>query len=381
MAVTKNEQRTWGVVAYLMADQRDLSQEDAQELDDVATEEAKKLVRAARGLDDVYLSVHVDLTRTTGSLRYRVPGSLVPEPDREQRAGFDNLVSFIEEAKIEQPAKYHMLILWGHGSGPLGLFSDPEGGAEDQTGQLTLLDLHEVLRRTSHVYQKDPLDLLLVKSCYMATLEAATAIQTLVRYMICSQARVPLRTWTVWEEIFERLAGPPESVGPVVLQAIGRHYRDIAERNNRDEVPFSLLQPSGMAQLHEPLRMLFATMQDYISDPDIAAAIEHARPGVGGDQALVDVRRLCSNLMAVGYSELSARAAAVDAAITPMLVLDNTPSDSAFGGVGLFHFPRDPLLRIESFANQVTEELYLGLEFPNITGWSALALPRTAVTV
>jgi hypothetical protein len=373
------EEREWGVIAYVMADQRDLSKEDAAQFDEIATQEARKLIRAARGLQNVYLSVHVDLTSRQGALRYLVPGRVgrdSVEELKEQRAGIDGLVKFVEASKREQPARHRMLILWGHGFGPLGLFADPDGGEAKQTGVLTLPDLQTALTR---IKDCGKVDILLVKSCYMATLEAATELEGLTDYMICSQGLIPLRTWTVWEEVFERLEGEPRKVAEDVLQAIATHYRDVVERNERSEIPFSLLRPSGIGQVRERIAALSAALLSYAGDPTVAEAIEQARPVAGGDKALLDVRRLCSNLMASEYVDLANCASALQEAIQPALVVANTPDDSAFGGVGVFHFPRDPLLRVQSFANEVTELLYLSLDFPKTTGWGALAFPPLPV--
>ena len=61
--------------------------------------------------------------------------------------------------------------------------------------------------------------------------------------------------------------------------------------------------------------------------------------------------------------------------LKPYVIVENTPAGSSFGGLGLFHFPRNPLLRVESFANEVTEEKYAELVFSQETQWHKVAFP------
>ena len=374
--------RPWRVLAYIVGDQEGLPPDEAEQIDKVAMDEAKKMVRAARGQDDMYLAVHVDLTLEPGGLLYVVPLEKEPLRIEEERVGLKGIIEFVREAKDLLPATNTMVILWGHGGGPLGLFADPHGGSDGGrgTGQLTLPQLRELLHEASGICPRGKIDVLLVKSCYVATLEAAREIDKLTDYMICSQARVPLRTWSIWEEIFEQLDGEPQAVVHAVMSAIDEHYKDAVERNDRAEIPFSLLKPGGVKEfIDAPMAALCGYIADHLDDPRIAAAIEQARPAAGGDKALLDVRTLLANLINVGDPDLAAIAAALDRAIKPYVIVENTPAGSAFGGLGLFHFPRNPLLRVESFANEVTEEKYAELLFSQETQWHKVAFPSARV--
>jgi hypothetical protein len=373
--------RTWRVLAYIVGDQEGLPPDEAQQIDKVATEEAKKMVRAARGQDDMYLAVHVDLTLTPGGQLFVVPGPKEPLHIDEDRVGLKGIIEFVKQAKDLLPATHTMVILWGHGGGPLGLFADPHGGPEggNRTGQLTLPQLRQLLNEASGICPKGKIDVLLVKSCYVATLEAAREIDKLTDYLICSQARVPLRTWSIWEEVFEQIDGEPKDVVNAVMRAIDVHYEDVAERNGRAEIPFSLIKPAGVKEFMDgPMAALCGYLSAHLDDPRIAAAIEQARPPAGGDKALLDVRALLANLINVGDPDLAAIAGALDRAIKPYVVVENTPAGSSFGGLGLFHFPRNPLLRVASFANDVTEEKYAELLFSQGTQWHKVAFPSAA---
>jgi hypothetical protein len=207
-------------------------------------------------------------------------------------------------------------------------------------------------------------------------------LDSLTDYLICSQARVPLRTWSIWEEVFEQLCKGPEEVATAVMRALDEHYKELAERNGRAEIPFSLLKPSGVkTRIDEPMAALCRYLSTRLDDPGIAAAIEGARPASGGDKALLDVRTLLTNLINVGDPDLAAFADTLDKAIKPHVVVENTPDGSDFGGLGLFHFPRSPLLRVESFANEVTEEKYADLLFCKETQWHKLAFPSATGVV
>jgi hypothetical protein len=122
-----SEPRSWGVWVYIVGDHEGLSGDEATEINRVATEEALKLVRAARGLEDIYLSVHVDLTNEKGSSIYRVPGVREPERRPEDRTSLESLVAFLRTEKADRPTAHNLVILWGHSGGPMGLFSDPDG--------------------------------------------------------------------------------------------------------------------------------------------------------------------------------------------------------------------------------------------------------------
>jgi hypothetical protein len=369
-------ERSWGVLVYIIGDHQGLSKEEADDIDKVATEEALKLVRAARGLDDVYVSVHVDLTHEKGSSVYRVPekvaGDRKPERRPEDRASLANLVEFIETEKAARPTKHKLVILWGHSGGPIGLFQDPDGGPG--TGTLRLSELGKILP-AFRTKPQAPIDILLVKSCYLASLEAAWEVERIVDFMICSQARVPLRTWTIWEEVFEQINKDkePQALAHDILAALDRHYSDVVERNDRDEIPFSLLKPAGVTAVKPPLTKLLEFLLAHRNDPRILQAIEDARPSNSGDKALVDLRNLCVNLMNVGDERLTLLAAALDSTLADGLIVKTTPETSRFNGVGVFHFPRDPLLRTESFANIVTEAVYADLSFAKAVPWSRLA--------
>jgi hypothetical protein len=373
------QERPWGVLAYIVADQSDLPPTDARKLDAVALKEVEKMVAAARGCDEMYLSVHLDRTLTRGSLRVTVPGGWENLP--EEQSGLAGLQEFVETARSHCPAERYLLLLWGHGGGPLGLFSDPDPGVDrgKGRGELSLKQLPAILDRGRRGFSRDAVDVVVVKSCYAATLEALYEIGTRADYVISSQARVPLRTWTHWEEL--RLLTAKVSTDAVafgVLEAIAEHYQDPRERHGRAEIPFTLFRPERAADVASILEQLSKRLLAQGDNPAVARAVERSRPGAAGDKALLDVRTLCRELRSFDDPEVAATASTLDGLLIPGkdgLIVRHSPTGSLFGGVGLFHFPRDPLQRVQSFANDVTRASYQRLDLPNVTGWKDLAFP------
>jgi hypothetical protein len=365
--------RTWTVLAYIVADDTGVagSDEDEDLIDRVAEEEVDKLVAAARGRDNMYLAVQADFSGKPGTLRVR-PGRR-SEKLPESTAGLASFREFAREMRDECPAEHYMVIVWGHGAGPLGFFSDGDGtdGDGGRAGSLSLTDLASVLRDIAKHRDKDLVDILLVKSCYAATLEAAFELQDSVRFLLSSQAKVPLRTWTMWEvlEALNRPTASVEATAEAFLAGLGRHYDQAVERRFRKEVPFSLVDVTGVRDAGRPLAQLADFLATQGLDEATTAAIRAARPTSAGDPALLDVLTLCAHLESVR----DARPAATDLSnAIRAAVVATQPEDSAFSGLGVFLLP-EPLLRLESFANDVTLGSYGRLRLDQATGWSRVA--------
>jgi hypothetical protein len=365
--------RAWTVLAYVMADDTGAVGETDEDnlIDRVAEEEVGKLIAAARGRDNVHLAVQADFTGRPGTLRVR-PGRL-PETLPETTAGLEGFTAFAREMCAECPADHYMVIVWGHGAGPLGFFSDGDGTATAgrRSGSLSLTDLGTALRNIAWQRGKDLVDILLVKSCYAATLEAAFELQDAVRFMVSSQAKVPLRTWTIWE-VFDALNHPTtdvEATAGQFLNALSRHFDSAIERRFRKEVPFSLVKVANAGAAAKPLERLASMLAERGLDDASRVAIHTARPTRAGDMALLDVVTLCQALKET--KELANAANDLASAIRTAVVATQ-PDDSVFTGLGLFHLP-EPLLRLESFANDVTLGSYGRLRLDQATGWSRVA--------
>jgi hypothetical protein len=77
---------------------------------------------------------------------------------------------------------------------------------------------------------KRPIDILVGKSCSLATIEAAYQFKDHVNLLVSSQATVPLKAWT-YGEIFRALGDDVDESATRVLNAVARQYRDAANRS------------------------------------------------------------------------------------------------------------------------------------------------------
>jgi hypothetical protein len=377
------ETRAWTVIAYIIGDDANTPATELKRLDEAAHAEAVKMIRSASVVRDMHLAVHVDLTETPGCLR-SIGTNKLERFDEEAKAGLKGLMEFIKEVGTACPAKYYMLLLWGHGGGPLGMFSDQNGpnGPMKVAGTLSLKDLAKVLNQTCYCCHRegsgaiDKVDIVLVKSCYMATVEAAWEIVDRTNFLICSQAVVPARTWQIWDVVFRTLMDDsPEEVAKQLLIALGHHYDEAVERERRKEVPFSLLRTAAIRDLRNDFKKLVARLQLLGGNHTLAAAFEGARPRRAGDKALLDLGTLCASIAhgPIDDSDLKAFAEKVSRRLANEIIQSHIPADSAFSGLGIFHFPPDPLKRVMSFANDVALGSYSELQFCQDTKWHEIA--------
>jgi hypothetical protein len=355
----------WTVIAYVVADHPALP-DDAERFDDVAIEEAESVFDAALAQNGrIGLALQLDLgVRRNGIIAFVPPGTAAAV--EEPAIGPSSLASFIRNAVEKCPAKHYMLVLWGHGAGPLGFFADPDPPpSRRRPGTITLPALTTVLKKSGL-----KLDILLAKSCYFATAEAAWQLADVADWMICSQARVPQRNWKIWNELFAQLGSNITDAALATLNTIDEHYSNPTERFRRKEIPFTLLRPREVKPLGDAITKL-ATQLGSDPEPVVGVCIERARPIRAGDKALLDLRTLCSGLRELPkYQPIADE---IDEA-RATIVREHRPDDSMFGGLGIFHFPRRPELRLDSFADEVTHGNYATLPFCETTGWHKVAL-------
>ena len=373
-------ERAWTVLAYIVADHSGVAADSqGADIDQVARDEADNMRRSARGQDDMYLALQVDFTRTRGVLRVNPDNPQGESLTEEQAGGAEGLAAFIATIKQEYPARHYMLVLWGHGAGPVGLFDDPDTGParENSPESISLRELRTVLRAFGDPDSDNPpLDVLLVKSCCMATVEATFEVCDLVRYMLCSQAKVPIRTWTVWD-VFDQLRETGDGAGPValaVLDALDKHYERALERNERREIPFTLIETPHIRELKGAMTTLCDRLLPHVRTAAVREALATGRPGEPGDDALLDLVDVCSALRASADAGLADAARAVVGVLRTggRLIPAHRPENSAFHGLSVFVVP--PIeLRAGSFADDLTSIEYEQLRFSRATGWHRIA--------
>lgn len=100
------------------------------------------------------------------------------------------LADFIQYARTCYPAEKTVLVLWDHGDGPVGGF-----GCDDLCGgdSLMLAELDAALAVAG--CDRQPLEVIGLDACCMATLETALTFSPYARYMVASQEMEPAGGW------------------------------------------------------------------------------------------------------------------------------------------------------------------------------------------
>jgi hypothetical protein len=383
----------WTLLVYIVADHTGVPRDQIPaKIDEIAHLEVDNILWAA-DLQKVNVGIQVDFTFDPGILRVIADGkgredTVLPDSGSGRIETFQK---FIHEVAVRCPAEHYMLLLWGHGLGPIGFFSDANGSDVLASGDktLSLVELEDVLRYAASAEGFDQkVDLLLAKSCTVATVETAWQIRDHVNLLIGSQATVPLKEWT-YGQLFKALDSsdqvkPPtlEHTARRVLDALNRQFQFAAARDGQTEVPYSLIDPSRVWNLQSPMQALGAAMA--VAGPQssaIRAAVANARRMPITDPAFLDLLALSESLQkvpAVTGPATQMLNVLQDAGVSP--VLARRPDPSAFNGIGVFYFP-EPDLRSKSLANFVTTFDYHKLESSAATAWNMVAFAEDRVGV
>ena len=101
----------------------------------------------------------------------------------------DTLAYFIEYAMEYLPAKDYAMIIWDHGTGPLG------GVCQDEIYTPDSLSLQEITRALEEARLPRKLKWIGFDACLMSTAEVASAVSPYADYMIASQDKEPATGW------------------------------------------------------------------------------------------------------------------------------------------------------------------------------------------
>jgi hypothetical protein len=380
MPTSARDRKSWTVLAYIVADHRDIPGDQvAAQIDSIAHDEVDSILWAA-DLSRINVAVQVDFSHIPGVLRVIANGAgrertMLPEEDAGR---VDTFTSFIQEAAKHCPAERYMLLLWGHGAGPIGFFADAhlDGTLDDADRTLSLVELEQVLAFASGPDGFGrPVDILLGKSCSLATIEAAYQVKDQVNLLVSSQATVPLKAWT-YGQIFRALGDDVDESAMKLLNAVARQYRDPANRLGRAEVPYSVIRPSRIDALGSELKELCAALSPSaaaMQRPPFSDAIAAARRP-SSDAALLDLGALCSGLAAMkdfgGASQARDVLRALRSPESP--IVSHRPGGSAFHGISAFYLP-PPGMRKHSFGSAVTTFDYRKLRVCGATAWDQVA--------
>jgi hypothetical protein len=242
MNETMTPPKPWSLLAYTVADDKG----DASSLDAGVKREINA-VCDAMDFGQVSVAVQVGFKHTPGVYR----ASLTSKPESrsfEDFAAQDQplwraIASRLEQSELrvqkervdlnaasrnvlsdflrfgveECPAERYVFFMYGHASGPMGLFYDRES-SKHVPNTMRLNDLADAMRvvkgRTAVVMFRD---------CFMSNLEAAFQFRGATEFMIASQSIVPIAGIWPWEALLPELAPgePTDRVATKLVDAIG----------------------------------------------------------------------------------------------------------------------------------------------------------------
>jgi hypothetical protein len=324
------------VAIYMVAD----GLQGTSELDELANEakdEIKDALIAAGVGDEVNVAIQMDFKETTGTRRIILNRRKANRVKREQDAGDPRVLEgFLRWVHEECPARRYVVHFWGHSSGPVGLFFDRADDDARPDG-LTLAELGYAFEAAVPVLGQ-PVDIVLLKDCWLSTLEAACELRGGARFMVASQSEVPIHGWP-YKEILECLtAADTRSVAASMVDALGDFYGLASNRGRFLEVPFAGIDLEAARGVDQPLGALAAHLDTLRDGPHGSASRMALRRASRADPALLDVVAMCGNLGAIADAELQQRSAALSQAARKSLV-GRHPEPSVFQGLSLLYFP------------------------------------------
>jgi hypothetical protein len=309
---------------------------------DASAERAKNDIKAALAAAGAYATVNVamqmdfkETPKTTQRLIVHRDKDW-SQIGRHKQAGDPTVLEqFLDWVHRECPAERYVVHFWGHSSGPVGLFFEQAHPNARPDG----LTLPELGRACKHSTRKlgQLVDIVLMKDCWMSTLEATCELRKGAKFMVSSQTRVPINGWP-YKEIFECLTSDETpTVAAGLVEALGDYYDVAANRPKLSEVSFGAVDVDAAHATDGPLRALAARL-DALDGRELAASRAAVRRSSRGDPALVDIVTMCENLQQLADAELSRHAAELRQAVESS-VIAHRPEPSIYQGLSLLYFP------------------------------------------
>lgn len=221
----------------------------------------------------------------------------------------ESLADFIEWGASEYPAERYMLILWGHGAGPVYGFGYDEH--QDEEESLTMDEMQAALKKGGVYF-----DFIGMDCCIMSCLELCCAMYDFCDYMILSEDFESGLGWdyTGW---LNCLSEDPS----IETQALGRVIiDDMVEDNEQDRYgdssTLALLDESYMKLLYTAWVEFAYANEDALLDANYSTRIERKGRAYDDysmdDYYVTDIMALAQNVSA---QETEALAAALDLAV------------------------------------------------------------------
>jgi Clostripain family len=291
----------------------------------------------------------------------------------------DVLASFLLEAKAQYPAKYYMLVIWGHA----WRFAFERNGKDS----LDFTKLANVLGATNGGKK---LDIVAFDSCGVGWLEAAYQLRRCAKYLVATQFMDPLPGWP-YTDILSRIVNDktikPVDVGRAIVSQFVRHYakserryREYSARFNRDEpasVSMTTLDLARVEDIGEAFGKLATALAAAVHDDAselnrVYDALEHSRAPI--KEPGVDLTTFCWNLATFsGSDQVKTAAGRVgDLMLNPLkpFIVAHGISDlsvSVLHGVSVFA----PSVRPQ-YDSGTVHPLYEALDLSQDTMWDEL---------
>lgn len=378
----------WGVLVYIVADE---AGDDGTSLDDAAADELRRIMQSAPASDKIAVAAQIDFQHVPYVWRSTNDDPKAIPIREENASNVEVLKDFLVWGHQRCRANRYVVMLWGHGSGPAGFFSDANEDNLWQLGDpLTPLSLTQALDVLKGERGDKPLEVLLLKACFACNIEAARELSQSVNYMIASQNLIPSQSHWPYRRLFSALEHLDKSDQDAVLSLVGEvglFYADPANRPGKAEVPYALLDLTMLRDPEKEPNAGVAAMKKLVAaldPPDMTRAIMAAASSMAtpGDSALLDVVLFCEELERLSseykLDEIAAAAKDLREFTEEKLVLRRHPLQSAFRGVNLFFHPgyaAPSLVR-----RLVLFGLYRGMKFAHETGWHRMAYLNTRIS-
>jgi hypothetical protein len=328
--------KPWTVAVYMIADGMNGSSAlDASA--EQAKDDIKTALAAAGANDTVNVAMQMDFKETPGTHRL----ILHRHRDwirlgREEQAGDPHVLDgFFRWMHSECPAERYIVHFWGHSSGPVGLFFEKSPPNLRPHG-LTLPELGYAFEHSRRILGQ-LVDIVLLKDCWMSTLEAASELRDGAKFMVSSQSLVPIDGWP-YKEMFGCLsAGDTATVAAGLVETLGDYYDIATNRPKLSEVSFGAIDVDATRAVDEPLRALVSRL-DGLDDADLATSRTALLRSSRGDPALIDIVTMCEKLSDLPDVELGRHAADLKRAVKASAIA-RRPEPSVFQGLSLLYLP------------------------------------------
>lgn len=251
------------------------------------------------------------------------------------------LADFLCYARRSYPAEKIILILWNHGDGPVGGFGcDMIYGGDS----LSLIELDAALEGAE--CDEQPLDVIGLDACCMATLETSLTLSPYAEYMVASQEMEPVGGWD-----YTAIAQLPdcESVEAMAVMLAEHYYeKNIASYSDTTVSTIDLSKVEPLAQWLEQLSKELRGQDLSQLMPARGTVIGYGGAGrTAGESDLVDLYDFASAMLPFA-SDMQASQALEE--IMKQTVVMSLSQDDIACGLSLYA----PYAELDDAADQLT---------------------------